>query len=61
MSSHGFYVRHAKGIQLDNIETKAGKEDQRPAFALHRVADFDVPVCAGAPDVQWAKVERNTL
>jgi polygalacturonase len=42
MPSHGFYVRHVKGIQFDNIEIKAEKEDQRPVFALDDVqgADF---------------------
>jgi polygalacturonase len=42
MPSHGFYVRHARGIQFDNIEIKAEKEDQRPLFVLDDVqgADF---------------------
>jgi polygalacturonase len=42
MPSHGFYVRHVKGIQFDNIEVKAEKEDQRPVFMLEDVqgADF---------------------
>jgi hypothetical protein len=42
MPSHGFYVRHVKGIQFDNIEVKAEKEEQRPAFVLDDVqgADF---------------------
>jgi len=42
MPSHGFYVRHVKGIQFDNIEVKAEKEDQRPLFVLDDVqgADF---------------------
>jgi len=37
MPSHGFYVRHVKGIQFDNIEIKAEKEDQRPEFVLDDV------------------------
>jgi polygalacturonase len=42
MPSHGFYVRHVKGIQFDNIEVKAETEDQRPLFVLDDVqgADF---------------------
>jgi polygalacturonase len=42
MPSHGFYVRHVKGIQFDNIDIKAEKEDQRPEFVLDDVqgADF---------------------
>ena len=42
MPSHGFYLRHVKGIQFDNIEIKAEKEDHRPLFVLDDVqgADF---------------------
>ena len=41
MPSHGFYVRHVKGIQFDNIEIKAGKEDRRPVFVLDDVQEAD--------------------
>ena len=42
MPSQGFYVRHVKGIQFDNIDIQAEKEDQRPEFVLDDVqgADF---------------------
>ena len=35
-------MRHVKGIQFDNVEIKAEKEDQRPLFVLDDVqgADF---------------------
>ena len=54
MPSHGFYVRHVKGIQFDNIEIQAEKEDQRAAFVLDDVqgADFfriKASHTAGAP------------
>jgi polygalacturonase len=54
MPSHGFYVRHVKGIQFDNIEIRTDKEDLRPAFVLENVQDADffrikVPHAAGAP------------
>ncbi len=41
MPSHGFYLRHVKGIQLDNIEIEAMKDEMRPAFVLVDVADAD--------------------
>ena len=41
MPSHGFYVRHVKGIQFDNIEIRAKKVDLRPAFVLDSVEDAD--------------------
>jgi polygalacturonase len=61
MPSHGFYVRHVKGIQFDNIEIRTEKEDQRPAFVLDDVQDADffrikVPHAAGVPVFALHKV-----
>jgi len=39
MPSHGFYVRHVKGIQFDNIRLVPAQPDARPAFVLQDVAD----------------------
>jgi len=55
MPSHGFYVRHVKGIQFDNIEIRTAAPDQRPAFVLDSVQDADffrvhVPQVAGVPE-----------
>lgn len=85
MPSHGFYVRHVKGIQFDNIQIRTDKEDMRPAFvlddvqdadffrikvphpigvplfALNRVTDFQVHMCAGVADQQLAKVDQKTI
>ena len=41
MPSHGFYIRHAKGIELSGIEIIPAKEDLRPTFVLDDVADAD--------------------
>jgi polygalacturonase len=41
MPSQGFYVRHVKGIQFDNIVIQAAREDRRPAFVLTDVGDAD--------------------
>ncbi|HXN49135.1 MAG TPA: glycoside hydrolase family 28 protein [Bryobacteraceae bacterium] len=54
MPSHGFYVRHVKGIQFDNIQIRADREDLRPAFVLDDVHDADffrirLPQAAGVP------------
>ena len=38
MPSHGFYLRHVKGIELSNIEIIPAKDDLRPAFVLDDVA-----------------------
>ena len=54
MPSHGFYVRHVKGIQFDNIDIRTANADERPAFFLDDVEDADffrikVPHGADAP------------
>jgi polygalacturonase len=61
MPSHGFYVRHVKGIQFDNIEIRAEKGDLRPAFVLDDVEDADffrikVPHADGVPTFALHKV-----
>jgi polygalacturonase len=41
MPSHGFYIRHVKNIEFENVEIQTEKEDQRPAFVLDDVQDAD--------------------
>jgi polygalacturonase len=55
MPSHGFFVRHVKGIQFDNIEIRTEKEDLRPAFVMDDVQDAEffrikVPHVDGVPE-----------
>jgi polygalacturonase len=40
--AYGFFIRHAKGIELNNVEVSYMKQDQRPAFVLEdvKLADF---------------------
>ena len=42
LPAYGFFIRHAKGIQLNNVEVSYINTDFRPAFALEDVkgADF---------------------
>jgi len=35
--AHGFYIRHVKGIDMQNIDVRYIKEDLRPAFVLDDV------------------------
>ena len=54
MPSHGFYIRHVKGIQFDNVEIRTAQPDARPAFVLDNVWDADffrihVPHTNGVP------------
>jgi polygalacturonase len=41
LPSYGFFIRHADGIHLDNIELSFEKNDLRPAFFLDDVKNID--------------------
>ena len=54
MPSHGFYLRHVKGIEFDNVTIQTAAEDRRPAFVLDDVQDADffrikTPKVEGSP------------
>jgi polygalacturonase len=54
MPSHGFFIRHAKNVELSNIEIAPVKEDQRPVFVMNDVDGVDLfrikaPKVAGVP------------
>ncbi len=40
LPAHGFYVRHAKGIQFENFQLNVQNPDARPAILLDDVHDF---------------------
>ncbi|GII23661.1 exo-poly-alpha-D-galacturonosidase [Planosporangium mesophilum] len=41
LPAFGFFIRHARGITLDDVEVRFDKTDTRPACALRDVADVD--------------------
>jgi polygalacturonase len=41
LPAYGFFIRHAKGVTLDNVEVRYEQTDTRPAFVLRDVADAD--------------------
>ena len=51
--AYGFFIRHVKGIEMDNVEISYLKEDLRPAFILDDVknAEFRNVKAQHAPDV----------
>ena len=54
MPAHGFFLRHARGIEMEGIKIIASNRDERPAFALEDVEDAEftrpqMPVAAGVP------------
>jgi len=42
MPSHGFFIRHAKGIELSNIQIETVKPDVRPVFVMNDVENVDL-------------------
>ena len=42
LPSYGFYVRHANGIQFENIELEYDTSDHRPAFKFEDVQNLDL-------------------
>jgi polygalacturonase len=48
MPAYGFFVRHAKGIELNDIDVSTITEDRRPAFVLDNVEGVDFEHCKAA-------------
>src|SRR5579872_415717 len=54
MPAQGFFLRHVRGLEMDGINIRAQKPDQRPGFVLQDVqsAEFvrvQTPASSGAP------------
>lgn len=41
LPAYGFFIRHVKGIELNNVEVSYAKEELRPAFVLNNVSGAD--------------------
>ena len=65
LPAYGFFIRHAKGVELNDVEVGFMKEDRRPAFVLDDVsgADFQhvkAQKAAGVPTIVLKNVEDFT-
>jgi polygalacturonase len=65
LPAYGFFIRHAKGIELNNVEVGFMQEDRRPAFVLDDVkgADFQhvkAQKAAGVSTIVLKNVENFT-
>ena len=66
LPAYGFFIRHAKGIELNNVEVGFMKEDRRPAFVLDSVKAVDfqhvkAQKAAGVPGFVLLNVEDFSL
>lgn len=64
--SYGFYIRHAKGISLNNVEVRYEEEDQRPAFIIEDVSGLRLnnvtgDELAGVPFIQLKDTQSFEL
>lgn len=41
LPAYGFYIHHAKGVELNNVEVSYLNEDRRSAFVLEDVTGAD--------------------
>jgi hypothetical protein len=62
LPAYGFFIRHARGIELNNVEVGFMKEDRRPAFVLDNVKAVDFQhvkarKAAGVPAIVLLNVE----
>ena len=60
--SHGFFIRHVRGIEMSDIKIVAQQPDARPAFVLEDVHEADffrikTPKAAGGPTFVLKNVE----
>jgi len=42
LPAHGFFIRHARNIELSNVEIASEKPEARPAFWVHDVDGLDL-------------------
>ena len=40
--AYGFFIRHVKGIELDNVDVSYLQEDQRPPFLFEHVTEAEM-------------------
>jgi polygalacturonase len=60
--SHGFFVRHTKGLEMAGIKIESANADARPAFVLQDVEDANfgrvkTPVSPGVPTFSLKNVK----
>lgn len=64
--SYGFFIRHVRGIRLNDIKTAFDKDDARPAFVLDDVENaslnhIDAQLSDGASLLQLKHVKRISI
>jgi polygalacturonase len=66
LPAYGFFIRHAKGIELEDVDVSWLKEDKRAAFVLDQVDGIDLQHCKaakaeGVPTLVMIKAKAITV
>jgi polygalacturonase len=66
LPAYGFLIRHARGIEFDNVDVGFVKEDRRPAFVIDQVTDIDfhhvkAAKAEGVPVFHLSNVNKITI
>ena len=66
LPAYGFFVRHARVVEFDNVDVGFMKEDQRPAFVIDQVTDIDfhhvkAAKVEGVPVFRLSNVRKITI
>ena len=64
--AYGFFIRHAAGIELSNVDIGFMREDRRPAFVLEDVKGIEfqhvrAQRTAGVPGFVLMNVEKLSI
>jgi len=66
LPAYGFFLRHASGIEFNNVEVGFMQEDRRPAFVLDTVKGIDLnhvkaQKASGVPTIVLRNAEDITV
>jgi hypothetical protein len=66
LPAYGFFIRHAKGIEMTDVNVGFVKEDRRPAFVMDDVKGIDfshvqAQRVVGVPEFVLMKVENFSI
>ncbi len=66
MPAHGFFMRHVRGVEMEDIKILSANPDERPAFVLQDAQDVEftkpkATVAAGVPLFRLSNVENFRL
>jgi len=59
--AYGFFIRHAKSIQLNNVEVKLLQSDGRPAFRMDNVKDLNLNRVKAPLNNQTKAIQLNNV